>query len=67
MKLKSLEIKNLYGFMNKTIDFNKQLNLLVGINGSGKTSILNVISWMMQPSYIELCTNEFDPGIFLSG
>ncbi|TGE25655.1 hypothetical protein E5K00_10830 [Hymenobacter aquaticus] len=59
MKLQKLEIKNLYGFMNKTIDFNKQLNLLVGINGSGKTSVLNVISWIMQPSWVDLCTIEF--------
>lgn len=60
MKLQKLEIKKLYGFMDKSITFNEQLNLLVGINGSGKTSILNVISWIMQPAFNELCTTEFE-------
>ena len=38
----SIEIKNLYGYMNKKIEF-KNLNFLVGINGSGKTSILRIL------------------------
>jgi len=59
MKLHRLEIKGLYGFMDKTISFHRKLNLLVGINGSGKTSVLNVISWLMQPNFPELCTTEF--------
>ena len=43
MKIDTLVISNLYGYINKEIDFNNDLTLLVGINGSGKTSILNII------------------------
>jgi energy-coupling factor transporter ATP-binding protein EcfA2 len=35
------------------------LTLLVGINGAGKTSILNVINWIIRPSLPHLCTTEF--------
>ena len=46
--------------MNKEIDFGNDINLLVGINGSGKTSILNVVNWMLTPSLPNLCVTEFD-------
>lgn len=50
----SIEIKNLYGYMNKKIEF-KNLNFLVGINGSGKTSILRILLAFLQKeiSYFE--------------
>lgn len=60
MNITRLEIKNLFGYMSKKIDFNSNINLLVGINGSGKTSILNVINWLLIPSFSHLCTTEFD-------
>lgn len=60
MNIKSIEIKKLYGYMNKTIELNGNINLLVGINGSGKTSVLNVINWILIPSWVNLCTIEFD-------
>jgi len=50
MNIKRLEINNLYGYMSKTIDFNEGINLLVGINGSGKTSVLNILNWLIIPS-----------------
>lgn len=40
--INSIEIKNLYGYMNKKILF-KDINFLVGINGCGKTSILKIL------------------------
>lgn len=60
MRIINLEIKNLYGSMNKHIDFKEELNLLVGINGSGKTSILNVIDWLFRPNLAHLSTVKFD-------
>ncbi len=60
MNITKLTIKNLYGYINKEIIFNDDINLLVGINGSGKTSVLNVINWLLIPSFPDLCTNEFD-------
>ncbi|MBS1537131.1 MAG: AAA family ATPase [Bacteroidetes bacterium] len=38
MQIDKLIIKGLYGYIDKTINFNEDLTLLVGINGSGKTS-----------------------------
>ena len=59
MKILSINITGLYGYLNKDITFNDDINLIVGINGSGKTSILNLINWMLLPSIPELCLTEF--------
>ena len=60
MKIDKLIISNLYGYINKEINFNDDLTLLVGINGSGKTSILNIVNWIITPSLPNLCVTEFD-------
>ncbi len=60
MNIKKVVIKKLYGYLNKEIEFNSDINLLVGINGAGKTSILNVVNWLLVPSLSNLCVNEFD-------
>lgn len=43
MYIKKIIIIGLYGYLDKTIEFNKDKNFLIGINGSGKTSILRII------------------------
>lgn len=60
MNIKSIEVNKLYGYITKTINFNENINLLVGINGSGKTSILNIINWLLIPSWANLCVTEFE-------
>jgi len=59
MKIKALKVTGLYGYFDKEIQFNEDVTVLVGINGSGKTSILNIIKWILGPSIPELCTLEF--------
>lgn len=59
MQIQNLTIDGLYGYINKQIDFNSDMTLLVGINGSGKTSILNIINWILKPSIPMLCVTEF--------
>ncbi len=60
MILRHLSLRGLYGYMDKDIDFRSDINLIVGINGSGKTSVLNLVSWLLQPSIPHLCTTQFD-------
>jgi len=60
MKIEELKVRKLYGFMDKDISFTKNISILVGINGSGKTSILNIINWLLKPNIGELCLIEFE-------
>ena len=50
IRIKSLKIKNIKGFSNTTINFNPQnkTNLILGINGRGKTTILQLIAVALQ-------------------
>jgi len=59
MQIEKLKIVGLYGYIDKDINFNPDLTLLVGINGSGKTSILNILNWLLKPSMPNLCVTEF--------
>jgi len=60
MLIKELTIKNLYGYMNKKVVFKNNISILVGINGSGKTTVLNAINWLLKPSFVDLCLVRFD-------
>lgn len=44
MKIESLTLKNYRCFENGTINFDKQLTVLVGENGSGKTALLDSVA-----------------------
>lgn len=60
MKINKLSITNMYGSYTRAINFRKDINLLVGINGSGKTTILNCIDWMLRPDFASLAATSFD-------
>ncbi|ATG42384.1 cytochrome c biogenesis protein CcmA [Phaeobacter piscinae] len=59
MRLISLKIEELYDTLNLDLNFHEELNLLVGINGSGKTSALSVIDWLLTPNYAKLATQTY--------
>jgi predicted ATP-binding protein involved in virulence len=44
MKVKSIDIKDFRGIHEMHIDFNDQVNVLVGMNGAGKSSILDILA-----------------------
>lgn len=44
MKINKLEVSNFKLFAEKTFTFHPNFNLIVGVNGSGKTSLLRAIS-----------------------
>lgn len=43
MRINSIEIKNFRGFVNEFFELNPQMNVIVGNNTSGKTTILHAI------------------------
>ena len=60
------QVANLYARLEKGIEFKKGLNYIVGENGSGKSTILNIIrhmnlcehSFIPQPEYLRITTLE---------
>lgn len=60
MKINEVKISKLYGHLSIDIDKIENIFLLVGINGSGKTSVLNVMNWLLVPDFPSLCVYEYD-------
>lgn len=50
MKIKSLKMTGVFGYLNLNIRFNRDLTFMVGINGSGKTTALRLIEALLTPS-----------------
>ncbi len=56
MRIKKLELKNFRGFEDLTIDFPEGeggLAVFVGVNGSGKTSVVEALGFMFQEFVVE--------------
>lgn len=47
MRITKLELENFRGFRHLVLDFHPELNVLVGVNGSGKTTVLDAIVQML--------------------
>jgi predicted ATP-dependent endonuclease of OLD family len=59
LRIDRLEVTKLHGLFDRQISFKQGVNLLVGINGSGKTSVLNMVDWLLKPSLNHLCVTQF--------
>lgn len=59
MIIETLSIVDLHKSINLDVKFNKDITLLVGINGCGKTSILNTIDWMLKPNLQLLAITDY--------
>jgi AAA15 family ATPase/GTPase len=46
--IKEIEITNFYSFKHETIKLNAETNILVGINGSGKSNFLKVLQLLKE-------------------
>lgn len=60
MKLRRFVARNLNHIENLTIDFYDDLNFIVGVNGSGKTSIITSIISLLTPNFESLAALRFD-------
>ncbi len=58
-RLKSIEIDNLWGWRSTLINFDPRVNILIGRNGSGKTSILHLIRHAVSGEIHSLSKMEF--------
>lgn len=47
MKIKKIELRNFRAFKHLELDFDSQLNVLVGVNGAGKSTILDSLAIML--------------------
>lgn len=59
MIIETLSIVGLHKSINLDVNFHKDITLLVGINGCGKTSILNTIDWMLKPNLQLLAVTDY--------
>lgn len=59
MKLISFYVENMRGYINKKINFRDSVTFLIGINGSGKTTVLKLLNGLLKPSLKELVEIEF--------
>ena len=53
MILRTASFKKLHGHLNPELSFRPGVNIMIGVNGSGKTSILNAIAWTLSPASIQ--------------
>jgi predicted ATP-binding protein involved in virulence len=59
MRLERFVADRIYGYLDFNIKFNKDITFLTGINGSGKTTIINAINAMLAPSLGSLADLDF--------
>ena len=55
----SLEVKDLWGREHKKIIFNERVNILIGRNASGKTTLLNILYYVLTANLRRLAEIEF--------
>ena len=53
MLIRKATFVNLHGHFTRTLSFEPGVNIVIGINGSGKTAMLNAIAWTLSPQTIQ--------------
>jgi predicted ATP-binding protein involved in virulence len=59
MNIKTLHVQNFKNFEDKTFEFGEGFNLIIGDNGTGKTAVLELISYFLN-NFINIIGNEVD-------
>lgn len=60
MIITKFNAKNVFGYLDFNINFNRDINFLVGGNGSGKTTALKLINALATPNLKDLLSIPFD-------
>jgi predicted ATP-binding protein involved in virulence len=60
MLLKKFRALKVYGYLEFDITFNKDINFLVGGNGTGKTTALKLLNALLVPNFKELLVIPFE-------
>jgi len=60
MKIKKFIINNLYGYKQIKIDFENPIKILIGENGLGKTTVLNIIYFTLSKKFDRLSKINFE-------
>lgn len=58
--IKEFRVKKLWGYRNMKISFNKDMNILIGQNASGKTTILNLLRYILTADVSNLYATPFN-------
>ena len=59
-----LKITKLFGEKDIDVELNKEINVLIGENGSGKSTILNVIKYLLSGDLVNLSKLQFNDLVF---
>ena len=58
--IEQFTIKGLFGRNDVTLDFENEVNIFIGENGLGKTTILNCLYYILHDDYVKLSEISFD-------
>jgi len=63
MQIESIYLENFRPFKDLRIKFNSNLNVIIGLNGAGKTAILDGIAFALVPMLAKLMDNKWHSNI----
>ena len=61
--LESFEIRKLWGYRDINVQFQRDVNILIGANGSGKTTILNLLHAILSSDLRSVLDVRFDEAV----
>ena len=59
-KIKEVEIKNFWHRLNAKCSFNNDVNIIIGRNGTGKTTFMNILHAALAVDIDEMINNDFN-------